>query len=44
MTAASPLPDDPTKHDGSNKPPRELTADIEAFLGEIPGQRLSAHR
>jgi len=24
-------------HDGSNKPPRELTADIEAMLGEIPG-------
>ncbi len=24
-------------HDGSNKPPRELTSDIEAMLGEIPG-------
>jgi hypothetical protein len=24
-------------HDGSNKPPRELTADIEAMLGEMPG-------
>jgi predicted dehydrogenase len=24
-------------HDGSNKPPRELTGDIEAMLGEIPG-------
>jgi len=32
-----PLPNDPTKHDGSNKPPRELTTDIEAFLGDIPG-------
>jgi hypothetical protein len=32
-----PLPDDPTKHDASNKPPREVTADIEAFQGEIPG-------
>ncbi len=31
-----PLPDDPYKHDFSNKPPRELTADIEAFRGEIP--------
>jgi hypothetical protein len=24
-------------HDGSNKPPRELTGDIEAMMGEIPG-------
>jgi len=24
-------------HDGSNKPPRELTSDIEAMLGEMPG-------
>lgn len=32
-----PLADDPTKHDGSNKPPREVTADVEALLGEIPG-------
>ena len=24
-------------HDGSNKPPRELTADIEEMLGEVPG-------
>ena len=24
-------------HDGSNKPPRDLTSDIEAMLGEIPG-------
>jgi hypothetical protein len=24
-------------HDGSNKPPRELTGDIEAMLGEMPG-------
>jgi hypothetical protein len=24
-------------HDGSNKPPSELTADIEAMLGEMPG-------
>ena len=31
---------DPKKrggHDGSNKPPRDLTADIEAFRGEVPG-------
>lgn len=32
-----PLPDDPSKHDGSNKPPQELTADILAFQGEMPG-------
>jgi predicted dehydrogenase len=32
-----PLPNDPTKHDGSNKPPREVTADIEAMRGEVPG-------
>lgn len=32
-----PLPDNPTKHDGSNKPPAELTADIAEMLGEIPG-------
>lgn len=25
------------RHDGSNKPPAELTADIAAMLGEIPG-------
>ena len=24
-------------HDGSNKPPREITADVEAFRGEVPG-------
>jgi hypothetical protein len=32
-----PLPDNPTKHDASNKPPVEITADIEAFQGEVPG-------
>ncbi len=32
-----PLADNPTSHDDSNKPPRELTTDIEAFLGEVPG-------
>src|ERR1019366_9546757 len=32
-----PLADNPSKHDGSNKPPRELTADIAEMLGEIPG-------
>ncbi|MBU6410492.1 MAG: Gfo/Idh/MocA family oxidoreductase [Verrucomicrobia bacterium] len=32
-----PLPSDPTRHDGSNKPPHEVTADIEAFRGDVPG-------
>lgn len=32
-----PLADNPSKHDGSNKPPRDLMTDIEALLGEIPG-------
>jgi predicted dehydrogenase len=32
-----PLPGDPTRHDGSNKPPKDLLVDIEAFRGEIPG-------
>ena len=32
-----PLADNPTKHDGTNKPPREITADVESLLGEIPG-------
>jgi predicted dehydrogenase len=31
------LPNNPSKHDGSNKPPREITSDIEAFQGEVPG-------
>jgi hypothetical protein len=32
-----PVPGQPGKHDGTNKPPRDLTADIEAFRGEVPG-------
>ena len=32
-----PLANNPTSHDGSNKPPREITADVETLLGEIPG-------
>jgi Oxidoreductase family, NAD-binding Rossmann fold/Oxidoreductase family, C-terminal alpha/beta domain len=32
-----PAPDSRLTHDGTNKPPRELTADIEAFRGEMPG-------
>jgi len=31
-----PTPGHPYLHDGSNKPPRELLADVEAFRGTIP--------
>lgn len=31
-----PQPTNPYLHDGSNKPPRELLAEVEAFRGEIP--------
>jgi hypothetical protein len=30
-------PDNPYQHDGSNKPPKEVTADVEAFMDKIPG-------
>ena len=33
----NPLPDNPYGHDGSNKPPTELTGDIVEMLGEVPG-------
>ena len=39
-----PLADKPGRHDGSNKPPRDITADVEALLGEVPGSRLPADR
>jgi len=32
-----PLPDNPYRHDGSNKPPKDTTADIEAMRGDVPG-------
>jgi len=32
-----PLANNPSRHDGSNKPPRDVTADVEALLGKIPG-------
>ncbi|HEY4415738.1 MAG TPA: Gfo/Idh/MocA family oxidoreductase [Verrucomicrobiae bacterium] len=32
-----PLANDATKHDGSNKPPADITGDIIAMLGEMPG-------
>lgn len=33
----NPLPDNPTKHDGKNKPAKEITAEIEDMMGEVPG-------
>lgn len=33
----NPLPDNPYRHDGNNKPPKEVTNDIEAMTGEVPG-------
>lgn len=32
-----PKADNPFRHDGSNKPPKEVTADVEAMRGEVPG-------
>ncbi|HEY2082415.1 MAG TPA: gfo/Idh/MocA family oxidoreductase, partial [Verrucomicrobiae bacterium] len=32
-----PRPNDPYRHDSSNKPPKDATADVEAFRGEVPG-------
>lgn len=32
-----PKPNNPFQHDGSNKPAREVTADIEDMMGEVPG-------
>jgi predicted dehydrogenase len=31
-----PLPDNPFEHDRSNKPPKEVTADIEEMTGSVP--------
>lgn len=33
----NPLPDNPYRHDGNNKPAKEVTAEIEAMMGEVPG-------
>jgi len=33
----NPRPDDPFRHDGSNKPPREITAEVEEMMGTVPG-------
>jgi len=33
----NPKPDNPYTHDGSNKPPKEVTAEIEEMTGQVPG-------
>ena len=33
----NPKPDDPYVHDGNNKPPKEVVADIEEMMGQVPG-------
>jgi hypothetical protein len=32
-----PLPGNPYRHDGNNKPPKEVTADVEALMDKLPG-------
>ena len=33
----NPLANSPYRHDGSNKPPKEVTADVQEFLEKVPG-------
>jgi hypothetical protein len=33
----NPLPGNPYRHDGNNKPPKEVTADVEALMDKLPG-------
>jgi hypothetical protein len=33
----NPRPNSPFTHDGNNKPPKELTSDVEEMLGKMPG-------
>jgi hypothetical protein len=33
----NPKPDNPLAHDGNNKPPHEITAEIESMMGQVPG-------
>lgn len=33
----NPKPDNPFRHDGNNKPAKEITAEIEAMTGSVPG-------
>jgi len=32
-----PKPDNPFAHDGNNKPPKDVVADVEAMMGSVPG-------
>jgi len=32
-----PKPDNPFAHDGNNKPPKEVVADVETMMGSVPG-------
>lgn len=33
----NPKPDNPFSHDGNNKPPKEVTSDVEDMMGSVPG-------
>ena len=33
----NPKPNDPYRHDGNNKPPGNVTAEVEAMMGSVPG-------
>ena len=33
----NPKPNNPFAHDGNNKPPKEVTAEIEEMMGQVPG-------
>ena len=33
----NPKPNDPYRHDGNNKPPKEVTAEVEEMMGSVPG-------
>jgi len=33
----NPTPDNPYAHDGNNKPPKEVVADVEEMTGQVPG-------
>ncbi len=33
----SPLPNNPYRHDGNNKPPKEVVAEVEEMTGQVPG-------
>jgi hypothetical protein len=31
----NPLPDNPYRHDGNNKPPKDVVADVEEMMGQV---------